>query len=138
MWLIYAPGSGIYFNLGVTISFAEHQDAYTHFNIAGGQDMNEALSKAAAAAGYDSIQFLAHVDVRAHAHVWRPCMQCVLPSRVRGFLSSLGETANSPCVPAHWPNRFRGPKRQDPRTRGMGTRDSIDGMDDDCWLMIDD
>lgn len=71
MWLIYAPGSGIYFNLGVTISFAEHQDAYTHFNIAGGQDMNEALSKAAAAVGYDSIQFLAHVDVRAaaHAHV---------------------------------------------------------------------
>jgi hypothetical protein len=62
MWLMYAPGSGIYFNLGVTISFAEHQDAYTHFNIAGGQDMNEAMSKAAAAAGYDSIQFLAHVD----------------------------------------------------------------------------
>ena len=62
MWLMYAPGSGIWFDLGVTISFAEHQDAYTHFSIPGGQDMNEALSKAAAAAGYDSIQFLAHVD----------------------------------------------------------------------------
>ena len=37
MWLMYAPGSGIYFNLGNTISFAEHADAYAHFNIAGGQ-----------------------------------------------------------------------------------------------------
>ena len=58
MWLIYAPGSGIYFNLGKTISFAEHQDAYTHFGATG----NEDLSKKAAAAGFDSIQFLAHVD----------------------------------------------------------------------------
>ena len=56
------PGSGLYFNLGTTIAFAEHQDAYSHFQVAGGQDMNEAMSKAAAAAGYDSVQFLAHVD----------------------------------------------------------------------------
>ena len=45
--------------VGVTISFAEHQDAYTHFNV---QPNNEAMSQAAAAAGYDSVQFLAHVD----------------------------------------------------------------------------
>ena len=45
--------------IGVTISFAEHQDAYTHFNV---QPDNEAMSQAAAAAGYDSVQFLAHVD----------------------------------------------------------------------------
>ena len=62
MWMVFAPGSGIWFNLGVTISFAEHADAYSHFKVAAGGDMNQELSKAAAAAGYDSIQFLAHVD----------------------------------------------------------------------------
>lgn len=60
-WLMYAPGSGIYFNLGKTIAFPEHQDAYTHFAIHSG-DYNEELSKACASQGYDSIQFLAHVD----------------------------------------------------------------------------
>lgn len=60
-WFQYTPGSGIYFNLGKTISFAEHQDAYTHFGVKTG-DFNEELSKAAAAQGFDSIQFLAHVD----------------------------------------------------------------------------
>jgi len=61
-WMLYTPGSGIYFNIGKTIAFAEHSDAYAHFNIAGGQDMNSAMSVAAAAAGYDSVQFTAHVD----------------------------------------------------------------------------
>ena len=62
MWMLYTPGSGIYFDLGNTIAFAEHEDAYSFFNVAPGQDMNEAMSKAAVAAGYDSVQFLAHVD----------------------------------------------------------------------------
>lgn len=60
-WFMYAPGSGIYFNLGKTISFSEHADAYAHFGVKAG-DLNEELSKAAAAQGYDSVQFLAHVD----------------------------------------------------------------------------
>lgn len=58
---MYTPGSGIYFNLGKTIAFNEHQDAYTHFGVKSG-DFNEELSKVAAGQGYDSIQFLAHVD----------------------------------------------------------------------------
>merc|ERR1711939_666476 len=60
-WLIYAPGSGIYFYMGRTISFAEHADAYNHFGVNSG-DFNEELAKAAAATGFDSVQFLAHVD----------------------------------------------------------------------------
>jgi hypothetical protein len=60
-WFVYAPGSGIYFNLGKTVAFSEHLDAYTHFAIKSG-DANEEVSKAAVADGYDSIQFLAHVD----------------------------------------------------------------------------
>lgn len=60
-WFMYTPGSGIYFNLGKTISFAEHQDAYAYFSITKG-NYNEETCKAAAGQGFDSIQFLAHVD----------------------------------------------------------------------------
>ena len=52
----------IYFDLGNTIAFAEHNDAYTYFNIAGVPAYNSAMSAAAAAQGFDSVQFLAHVD----------------------------------------------------------------------------
>ena len=61
-WMLVTPGSGIYFNTGRTIVFAEHSDAYAHFNIPAGNDMNSAVSAAAAKAGYDSMQFTAHVD----------------------------------------------------------------------------
>ena len=62
MWMLYTPGSGIYFNIGKTIAFAEHNDAYSHFAISGVPDYNSAMSAAAAAQGYDSVQFLAHTD----------------------------------------------------------------------------
>jgi hypothetical protein len=64
-WFMYSPGSGIYFDVGVTIAFNEHGDAFQKFGIACDPrvcDYNEELSKAAAATGVDSIQFLAHVD----------------------------------------------------------------------------
>lgn len=58
LWFMNAPGSGIYFNTGKTISFNEHSDAEKHFNVQG----NENMCKAAAGSGLDSVQFLAHVD----------------------------------------------------------------------------
>lgn len=61
MWFVFAPGSGIYFRLGTTMTFQEHQDAYTHFGIKSGHP-NEDLCKAAAGKNIDSLQFLAHVD----------------------------------------------------------------------------
>lgn len=62
-WFIYAPGSGIWFSMGKTISFPEHQDAYTHFNVPRGtKDPNSAMSRLAARQDYDSVQFSAHVD----------------------------------------------------------------------------
>jgi len=63
-WFMYSPGSGIYFDVGVTTSFQRHNDAYSQFGINcwNGCDWNEELSKSAASQGYDSIQFLAHVD----------------------------------------------------------------------------
>ena len=67
-WMLKAKGSGIWFNIGKTIAFAEHADAYNHFGVSQGGDMNVKLSKAAAAKGYDSIQFIAHKD-----HTNYPC-----------------------------------------------------------------
>ena len=46
-WYLYAKGSGVWYNIGKTISFPEHADAYAHFNAFD----NEAMSRAAAAAG---------------------------------------------------------------------------------------
>jgi hypothetical protein len=66
-WFLYAPGSGIYFNIGKTISFPEHDDAYKFFGVTGG-NINEGMSQKAASAGYDSVQFLAHKD-----HTNYPC-----------------------------------------------------------------
>jgi len=60
-WFVYAPGSGIYFHLGNTIAFQEHLGAFKHFNVTGG-DLNEEMCKAASSQGYNSVQFLAHVD----------------------------------------------------------------------------
>merc|ERR1712070_618591 len=62
LWFVYAPGSGIYFDTGKTMSFPEHSDAYTYFGITSGKQWNEQLSKAAAGKGFDSLQFLAHMD----------------------------------------------------------------------------
>jgi hypothetical protein len=52
LWFVYAKGSGVYFNLGNTKVFQEHQDAYTFFGITCTDcDLNEHMSQAAAAAG---------------------------------------------------------------------------------------
>lgn len=68
MWLLYAKGNGIWFNTGKTKVFGEHSDAYQAYGIHDGAQWNEQLSRAAAKAGYDSIQFNKHVD-----HVNYPC-----------------------------------------------------------------
>ena len=57
-WFLFAKGSGVWYQTGNYIEFAEHADAYKHFNA----HDNEGMSQAAAAAGYDTIIFLAHHD----------------------------------------------------------------------------
>ena len=63
-WFYYAKGSGMWFNLGKTISFPDHSEAFKHFNVhkmpANGGPINEHMCAAAAKAGYDSIQFVSH------------------------------------------------------------------------------
>ena len=60
MWFLYAKGSGVFLDLGNTKIFNEHQDAFDFFHVSGSD--NEKLSQAAASQGYDTIQFIKHVD----------------------------------------------------------------------------
>lgn len=59
MWFVFAKGSGVWFDVGNTKVFNEHQDAFDFFK--SGQD-NEKMCEIAAAQGYDSVQFIKHVD----------------------------------------------------------------------------
>jgi hypothetical protein len=69
MWFQYAPGSGVWFNTGATKAFNDHSDAYSYFKLGNcGSACNSDVSVAAAGAGYDSIQFVNHID-----HVSYPC-----------------------------------------------------------------
>ena len=75
MWFYHAPGSGIYFDLGRTISFISHSDAIQYFlkrkckdwsllhgNIECNSDFIDLVNEAKKE--YDSIQFLNHEDMR--------------------------------------------------------------------------
>lgn len=66
-WFMHAPGSAIYFDIGVTLAFSTHTEAYDHWGVTG-PNWNQDLSTRAASDGYDSLQFTAHVD-----HVNYPC-----------------------------------------------------------------
>jgi hypothetical protein len=68
LWFLYAKGSGVWYKLGKSISFKDHKDAYKHFKVPSNVDQNEAMSVAAAKAGFDTIQFIAHKD-----HTNYPC-----------------------------------------------------------------
>jgi len=63
-WYLHAKGSGVWYNIGKSVTFPDHAEAYAHFNTFN----NEAMCRAAAAAGFDTIQFTAHPD-----HVNYPC-----------------------------------------------------------------
>ena len=65
-WFLLARGSGVYLHTGQTIVCDDHAAAYSHFGVASGA--NEKLCEAAAASGYDTVQFVAHVD-----HTDYPC-----------------------------------------------------------------
>ena len=62
-WMYYAPGTGVWFDVGKTISFSYHREALCYFGIDGKIDYLKAnpfnmLFEAAIARGYDSLQFL--------------------------------------------------------------------------------
>lgn len=69
-WFYYLPGTGIYFNLGVTIAFQDHDDAALYFLDKRCPDTEcsgkvfTAMFTEAKKRGYDSVQFLHHADMR--------------------------------------------------------------------------
>ena len=67
-WMYYAPGSGIWFNVGKTISFSTHTDAATHFGVERihylKNDPFLKLCTVAKEQGFDSIQILNNNDGR--------------------------------------------------------------------------
>ena len=70
-WHYYAPGSGVFFYLGVTQAFEDHQGAANHYAVPCKsflfqecEDAFGAVVEAARAAGVDSLQFLGHRDMR--------------------------------------------------------------------------
>ena len=60
MWFVYAKGSGVFLDLGKTKIFQDHDEANSFFDCKGCG--NEDMCQAAAAHGYDTIQFIAHED----------------------------------------------------------------------------
>lgn len=65
MWFTVQSGTGVWFNLGRTIAFDYHDEGFRYFNAQWETDM----AQNAAAAGYDSIQFI-RGDNMSH-----PCCQ---------------------------------------------------------------
>jgi hypothetical protein len=61
-WYVYAKGSGVWYNIGKSITFTEHDNAFQHFSPDPHNWNNEAMCRIAAAQGYDTIQFSAHRD----------------------------------------------------------------------------
>lgn len=61
-WFLYAGGSGVSINTGRTIAFDDHNDAHVHFGVTHlpMKQRNERMCANASAAGYDTIQFVAH------------------------------------------------------------------------------
>ena len=51
-WFLHAKGSGVWYNIGKSITFADHGDAYNHFNA----HDNEAMCRAAAAAWSEGVR----------------------------------------------------------------------------------
>lgn len=71
-WMYYAKGSGIYFDIGKTISFVDHSESVKHFlDIEFNCPLREECAyyfkdvfTKAKNEGYDSIQYLKHYDMR--------------------------------------------------------------------------
>jgi hypothetical protein len=82
-WFYWLKGSGIWYNLGKQISFPDHLNSWLHFGVmpwhAGTLTDDEAMSKAASAAGYDSVIYLAHFDEGT-------CPPCCMLSGFRFYL----------------------------------------------------
>jgi hypothetical protein len=112
-WFYYAKGSGIWINLGKTIAFQDHYDAFDFFSImhnygVGERSAEHALGKALLEQGYDTIQFTCTheqvykfeiMSVRAiQPNSTSPCTS--LPAKGRGNVTCVcdPQRANINCM----------------------------------------
>lgn len=100
-WFFYARGGGIWFNLGKTFAVTDHADAYKKL----GAHNNEDMCKKGAAAGWDSIQFLAHSDGEfgCRANPGQASMNYELVStKLKGMYPCASADGKSPLLKAGW------------------------------------
>lgn len=66
LWGYRTVGSGVFADIGSTIAFAHHEDAWRHFAVsrAGGDTDWHVVYERARASGFDSLQFTGHWDMR--------------------------------------------------------------------------
>ena len=113
-WFYYAKGSGMWFNLGKTISFPDHAEAYAHFHVhnvaANGGPVNEHMCVAAAKAGYDSIQFVSHpYSSKCSKKKGLSSMNYELVStKLVGAYTCTSKSGNDPTIAVGW-NGANGP-----------------------------
>lgn len=105
-WFYYGKGSGIWIDVGKTIWFRDHQDAYTYFCIdayldgAHTQQDEELLAAALLTNGYDTIQFLCAAEniykyeiMTVHSRQNAQGSACVnIPTWGRGMVPCMCET----------------------------------------------
>ena len=102
-WFFHASGSGIWVNVGKTVHFTDHGDAFTFFKTPAN---NEKMTAAAKAQGYDSIQFLAHSDCeyntcRRKPGVKVPNMEIVITA-LDGVYPCADKKGTSPKIKMGW------------------------------------
>lgn len=112
-WFLSARGSGIWFNVGVTVFFDDHADAWDFFDVAAlpRDERNEALCANASAAGYDSVQFVRHTCPM----MYRDCLDTnstnlayfnreVVSTRLVGVHACASADGASPLLRTGWPS----------------------------------
>ena len=101
-WFFYAKGSGMWFNIGKTITFIDHGDAYKHF----GAHNNEDMCGKGAKAGFDSIQFTAHTDCEFnHCNKQKGTVYMnyeIVSTKLVGIYSCASKSGTSPLIKSGW------------------------------------
>lgn len=91
-WMYVAAGSGVYYDVGRTIAFRDHEDAMAHFGVR--KDLNwydpavEQHLLRAASASYDSIQYTHHTEHGVYKH---EIFDLAFSSPLRGFDGNGGD-----------------------------------------------
>ena len=121
-WFLRAYGSGIWLSIGRSLAFDDHEDAYAYFGLGNGSSSscnmgacNEALCQRAAAAGFDSLQFVRHTCqmmygdcLNATASNLRYWNHEVVHVRLQGIYTCASANGSTPLLQTGWPHAGRG------------------------------